>query len=214
MLIAYQDVIKPRPLYSVAVLLIVLLGTRTGLRGLDWKDQYTISSADIVASEGHYIAYNNIAGELIQLGKYHDAKKYAQHSIAVFPTYRNYNNLGISLASVGDYAGASNAYTRGLGHGAYKPLCINGAVLSLVYGDPGPNRAFLALCLEQYPHDATLWQYLSIFEYKHGNHTGAKSAIANAARYGNAPQYEDITNDRPISIEVTIGGTVQKVNIQ
>lgn len=206
--------INPYWIAAIALVLLVALGIRTGLRGHDWRNQYTLAYKDVSASKDNYIAYNIIAAGLNSRGNFKQGKLNAQRSIAIFPTFSNYNNLGVSDEGLHTFAAAQAAFKQGLRYGDYNLLYDNLAELTLLYGSIHDNEQFLLNELEMHPHDSTLWMYLAIQEYKDNDNSKAKIAISNAATYGHVPPfiYSAVVNNQPLTIEITNLGL--KVTVQ
>jgi tetratricopeptide (TPR) repeat protein len=205
--------IRPIWLLMVGIAVIGILGFRTGLRGLDYRNQYTLAYKSIAASPDDYVADNIVAAGLNDQGKFAQGKVYAQRSVDIFPTFVNYNNLGLSLAGLGDYSAAAHAYYTGLSYGKYVLIYENIAALTLVYGNPNTDKQYLVQTLGKYPQDSIVWLDLAILEDRYNDNADAKVAITNAAMYGQAPKfiYNSIMNNQPFTVELI--GTGKSVNI-
>jgi tetratricopeptide (TPR) repeat protein len=200
--------INPYWLLIIAVLLIGALGLRSALRGHDYRSQVTIAYRDIAVSPADYVAYNNLAANLIDQAKFNAAVSYAARSVKSYPTSVSYQNLGVALAGSGDYGAAVKAFDNGLKYGNNQSIYENLAEIALVYGNPAANQQSLIGSLEKFPHDANLWECLAILKYENGNKADAKTDIAKAASYGQIDYslYKGILNNQPIAINLyTIG---------
>lgn len=214
-LTTWQERIKPQWFVVVVVLVIGSLGLRTALRGTDYRSQYVLSMRDVAASKEDYNAYNNLAHMFDSQGNYQEAKAYALQSLAIYPAYYTYSNLGVALQNLGDYQGAAGAYKSVLKYGGDSRQLINGVddrlgALTLVSGDYASNQSFLLGALQEYPQDSQLWLYLAIVEDAHGNAANAKTAIQNATKYGEISPvlYDDIMANQPFTLDLDIGKTV------
>jgi hypothetical protein len=206
--------IRPKWILVVGISLICVLGFRTALRGNDWKNPTSLAYKDIASSPQDYIADNDISANLISQGKFALAKEYALQSVSIFPTYVNYNNLGVTMLDMDDYAGAYSAYTNILklkNGDNYNQVIENLGGLTVVYGNPQSNKIFLLNAVKKYPQDSRLWAYLAFFYEQHNDNTDAKIAIANAATYGNVPPaiYNDILADKPFTLYLGTGTSVE-----
>jgi hypothetical protein len=198
--------IRPRwILLVIAALVIGVLGVRTALRGLDYRNQYTLAYKDISASPQDYNAYKLLAADLDSQGNYSVAATYAQRSVSIFPTPENYYNLGLALEGQGDLGRAFQAFSTGLHYGNYYPLCDSLAPLIVAYsGNQASGLQFFSSSLKLFPQDSTLWMYLAIFEATHSNNAEAKIAISQAARYGQVNQtvYDDLMTNKPFVLNI------------
>ena len=180
-------------------------GVRTALRGLDYRNQYTLAYKDISASPQDYNAYKLLAADLDSQGNYSVAATYAQRSVSIFPTPENYYNLGLALEGQGDLGRAFQAFSTGLHYGNYYPLCDSLAPLIVAYsGNQASGLQFFSSSLKLFPQDSTLWMYLAIFEATHSNNAEAKIAISQAARYGQVNQtvYDDLMTNKPFVLNI------------
>jgi hypothetical protein len=184
----FQASIRPKWFLFVAVFLICIFGTRTALRGLDWRSVYTLAIHDIAASGQNYNADNAVATYFISKGKYSEAKPYALRSTELFQTNTNLVDLGLIDSNLGDYNGSVTAYYSSLKYGNYRFIYENMAALTLVYGNPTTDRQYLLQTLSKFPRDSSLWMALAIFDAEHGGSSEAKTAIEQAAHYGKVPQ--------------------------
>jgi tetratricopeptide (TPR) repeat protein len=199
--------IRMRPnwmLLVVGVLLISILGFRSAIRGEDWRSETKLAYANIAASPSDYSADNLITYSLINQGNYSRAKNYAQYSVHLFPTYDNYNNLGLAYAGLGNYPMALTAYKNGLSYGNYNAIFENVGELSLVYGTPSRDKIFLKGALAMYPEDPILLTDLAIFEDAHNDNKDARVAIFHAREYGFVSNYlyDGIMNDQAIRLNL------------
>jgi len=200
-LVAFQTRVRTSWFLVAAIVIIGVLGFRTALRGLDWKNEYTLAQHDLAASKEDYGADDIIAVHLAEAGKYSEAKPYALLSTSNIPRATSYSNLGRILIGLGDYPGAVKAFNQGSQVGDDKVLVDNIAGLSLIYGEPSDYKQFYTVAIAKYPHDAFLWTCLAIFAQKNGDKATAKDAIANAVTQGLVLKYiyDGIMNDRPFT---------------
>jgi hypothetical protein len=198
-LVTFQGKIHPKSFITIVIILIVCLGTRTALRGTDFRSSLVLAKADITASPENYVAYNQVATIYINQSKYQTALPYARKAVAFFPSFTDYNNLGLIYAHQQNYIAASNAFYKGLSYGEYVDLYDNIAALTLVYGAPSVDKAYIIQSLQTFPQDATLWMYLAILEDRNGDNQDAKISISNAANYGtiSAQLYTHIQSGLP-----------------
>ena len=210
LLIAFQSHIQPKYFFIVAALIISLLAFRTALRGLDYGNVYTLARLDVSVSKDDYAEYTSLAGYSLMQNKFTDARIYAMDSIKIFPVSDAYSDLGLSLANMGDFQGAMNAYNAGLKLDQSVAIYENIGALTIVYGQPALQKQFLVNTLAALPNDSKLWMYLALNEAKAGDNTDAKVAINNASIYGqvNSAIYNDTMNNLPFTV-TEYGKTIQ-----
>jgi len=196
--------IENKWLIVVAVVLLVVLSTRTIMRSFDWKDNFTLATHDVKVSPDSYELENSISYELINRGKFDQALVHEERSIQLFPYYTNYLNLGAIYFNLGDYERAKEAYFRSISFGDYYQTYEGLGGLTLVSGDVKDNIVFLNKALKKFPRDAKLWLFLAIVQYRNGEVDVAKNSINTAYKYdqGNAFVYKKIMNNEPLDLKI------------
>jgi tetratricopeptide (TPR) repeat protein len=175
--------VRPNWLLLALALLIVVLGVRTSIRGLDWKNANTIAFKDIASSPNDYMADKNIALYYYEQGNYNKAELYATRSVDLFPSAAGYNTLGQALAALGNYSGAAQAFTTGMKYNGIVQLYENMSALTAGYGSPAANNQFLTKAAAMFPQNPEIWFYLAIQEYRDNDLSAAKAAISQAYNY-------------------------------
>jgi hypothetical protein len=200
---AFPVRIRPKWLLLVfGIALIGILGTRTLIRGLDWKNPYTLASKDIIASPEDYNADIEIATYLTQQGYLKPAKHAAENAVAIFPTADTYNALGTEQFLAGDYSAAHSSFYDGLHYSQASYIYDNLAALSLWYGNPVNNIEFINNTLSKFGNDGKLWLYIAILLQEQHDNKEAQIAINNASKLGDNDEYyyENIMNNSPITL--------------
>ncbi len=194
-----------RAIYSVVLVLVLLLGLRTAVRGTDYRSAYILASNDIRASSQDYGAYNTLSYTLLNQGKFKQAAYDARRSISIFPTFDNYINLGSSLTDLGDYNGAIKAYDESLTYSQYYVTYEDLAVVALLQKNSLNNQDYFINTLERYPQDSKLWMYFAIYEQKGGDNLIARIALRKASELGQVPQniYNGIANNQPFTVSIS-----------
>ncbi len=200
-------------LLTICLTILLVLGVRTSLRGLDWRNQYVLAYSDIKVSSQDYNAYDTISRGLTASGNYRLAKKYALISTKLQPSYTNYNSLGLIDMHLGDYSEAEQAFNHGLKYGDAVQIHENLCALAIVYGTRSSDNAIFIASINQFPKDSQMWEYLAFYFQMNGDNSGAKTAITKAAEYGQIPQalYENIMNNKPFTLNINNFGL--KLNI-
>ncbi len=200
-------------LIIIALVILVALGVRSGIRGLDYKSQETLSLKDIAITDRNYLAMNNLAKYYINHDDPAKAEWYARQSIEFFPAVSNYNNLGVIRQKLRDFAGAKEAYQKALDLVPLRVCYENVAIVNFVVGNSNDNIAFLKKGLEVYPTNNRLWTYLAIEESAIGDNDNAKFAISNAYKLGPIPValYNSIMQKIPLDIPMPDTDKVIKI---
>jgi hypothetical protein len=192
--------------WVVAALIAGILGVRTCLRGLDYRNDYRLESANISASKEDYVAYIELAHDVFMQGNYQEALDYDRESINIFPSATNYSNLGVILTNEDKFPAALQAYQRSLQYGHNYVTYEDMGVLTLFAPPSAADKQYLISALRSYPKDSNLWLYLAILEARQGDNTEAKVAIQKAATYGQITPsiYSGIMDKQ--SFTITIAG--------
>jgi hypothetical protein len=200
---------KPEWLLLPVLILILVFGFRSAVRGSDYRSQYVLAQHDLAVSKDDYIALNNIAQYNIDHKNYKIAQIYAKRSIGIYPVVTNYNNLGVALEQTGDYAGAVKAYSQALNYNDLGVVYENLGLILMVYSDPNTANHFFQRAFKAYPNDFKLLLYYALFEQATGNNSDAKVTIKRATHYGGVPQfiYAGILYDQPFKLQL-LGQTV------
>jgi hypothetical protein len=202
--------LNPFIMASIACTFIFVYGIRTEIRGFDWHSSYTLASKDITASPDDYNAYTNISNQLFSEQHFALASRYDQKSIAAYPSYYAYYDLGVNLSHERQYAAAREAYVHALKFNNVSIIYENLAGLTLVSGNAAYDTTVFKAGLSYYPEDPTLWLYLAIDEQKYNVPAQAKAYVAKAAEYGSISPiiYAEIMNNKPIRINFLNTGKI------
>ncbi len=191
-------------LFITVAVVIGLLGIRTAVRGLDWRNMETLSYKDVSASPDDFVAYNDLGANFSSQKQYTKAMRYIHQSISIYPTYFNYSNLATAKFNTHDYAGAFTAYNKTLNYGQTAPLYEQLAELSLLYGSPGYDDNLFTEAVGRFPHDATILTYLALVEQQYGSNDKAKAYITDAVQNGQVSQslYGHIMNNESFDLHL------------
>ncbi len=194
--------VQPRWIIISGALILIILGVRTELRGLDYHSQETLSLRDIAVTDKNYLAMNNLAKYYIDNNNLEKAKRYAQQSVNDFPAASNYINLGVIRQKTHDLTGAKQAYLASLEFVPFRVAYENIAIINLTIGQSTDNIDFIKKALAIFPSNNRLWTYLAIEDAAAGNDEEAKIAIYNAYKLGPVPPslYNAIFNHQHLDI--------------
>jgi len=110
---------------TLLAIVIAALGVRTIARNNDWRNGLSLYGHDIslaaaISPQGNYDLENNYGVELFRAGRFDDAKKHFEKSIALQPNWEYpQNNLGAALEREGDLNGALVQYRKAAKMGYY-----------------------------------------------------------------------------------------------
>jgi Tfp pilus assembly protein PilF len=193
-------------LVSLLILLIVVLGVRTAIRGTNYSSEHTIVVHNIATNGQDFETENELAIYYYDKGDYRDSEAFAIKSVDYFPYATNYNSLGLAYMSLGKYSQAYTAFNEGLKLlPGYCTIYNNLAILTGYYGSPTIDDQILISATSQCPQYPTPWAYLAVLDYEYGNPQGAKVAITHAYRLDRSNSlivsiYDSITNNQPINL--------------
>jgi tetratricopeptide (TPR) repeat protein len=201
----YQARINLKLFLVICVLVIVALGFRTAMRGVDWHNTTSLAYQDISVSPDDYLAYQTIAADLANQGKYAKADAYISRSVSIYPTFSNYYSEGLVLTYLHNYSGAVSAYENALKYGVNQDIYENLAELTLVTNSPNLDGQIFTTALHYFPHDSKIWLCLAIVEQGYGDNAKAKVYLQTAENYGQAPQsvITAITDNQRSTIRLT-----------
>jgi hypothetical protein len=193
-------------LVSLLILLFVVLGVRTAIRGTNYSSEYAIVKHNITTNGQDFESENELAIYYYNKDDYRDSEAFAIKSVGYFPYATNYNSLGLAYMSLGKYSQSYTAFSKGLKLlPGYCTIYNNLAILSGYYGSPIIDDQILISATSQCPQYPTPWAYLAILDYEYGNSQGAKVAITHAYHYDKsnsliASIYNSIMNNQPINL--------------
>jgi Flp pilus assembly protein TadD len=101
--------------HALCLALLTVLGMLTWRQSRLYADVETLYRATITGNSECWMAYNNLAGVLIERGAIDEALPLVQTALALRPDYPEaYNNLGLAMASRGQIDQAIAQYRRAL----------------------------------------------------------------------------------------------------
>jgi protein O-mannosyl-transferase len=204
---AFNISFKNKWILILIIMILISLSVRTIVRSNNFRDKITLYRHDVAVSKDSFALENVLGLELVKLGKLEEAKRHIERSIALYPYFSNYDNLGEIYVGLGDYKKAREAYKEAMKYGDYYIVYEDMAGLSLVDGDPAENMKFIAYALNKFPHDAKLWLYLAIVSYQNKDVDIAKHAITqsylNDKNNPGIPYfYNTIMNNQPLNLKI------------
>jgi len=204
---AFNIQIKNKWSLMLVITILILLSIRTFIRSYDFRDKLTLYRHDVNISKDSFALESVLGLELVKQGKLMEAKQHIEKSIALYPYFSNYDNLGEIYVGLGDYKKAREAYEKAMKFGDYYIVYEDLAGLSLVSGDPTENLKFIAYALRKFPTDAKLWLYLAVVSYQNQYIDLAKQAITKAYEYDKTNSgipyfYNAIMTDQPLNMKI------------
>lgn len=159
---------------------LLLFVVRDVIRTNEWRDQYTLYTTDVEKHGGSFILYNGVAQELSDRNDLIPAKKYAEKSIAVFPVFLNWNNLGVIYSKMGKYSEAINAFNESLKFGPYYLAYENMVGTYLLWGKNEEAIKTAEFAMQYFPGNTKLVIFWTAAKYKLGDRQAALQGAEKA----------------------------------
>lgn len=184
---------NPSVIATIFSIWLLFLGGRTIVRNVDWRDGLTLYSHDIKYSQPSFDLENNLGVELFRVGRYEEAKKHFERSIALQPKWWfAHNNLGAVYQREGDLKKARELYERSIGLADYYLAYENLAYLLLKVEEPSKASEFIKEALTKFPRNGKLQAALAVSYYQNKDYEMAKSAVRKAYILEPSPQNRSI----------------------
>jgi tetratricopeptide (TPR) repeat protein len=161
------------------VCLVLILGTFSLLRVLQWRDELTLYSHDIQVTPRNFLLDNSYASALITAGYFEEAKAYVISSIKGHRYSANLNNMGIILVSEKHYKEAKQYFWEATTINKSYRVHENYSSFLLVYGDLDEAYSFTKSALQDFPASGRLWLNMAKIFYLRGE---KKEALQSAER--------------------------------
>jgi protein O-mannosyl-transferase len=117
---------------AAALAALGLLGAATARQVGAWRDEVTLLSRAIAATEDNYVAHNNLGTALLRRGRAAEALPHFGHTIRLAPgSPKGYQNLGRALAQLGRHEEAVGRFREALARDPTDPLTQRNLGLSL-----------------------------------------------------------------------------------
>ena len=186
----------------IMIVILLLLGGRTFVRGFDYKDQYTLATKDVQATSEQFNAYNSMAIYESGQNDFDSALDHARKSVSIYSGATNNNTLGGVLYLTGDFEGAHKAWHEGLKTMELSDIYVNLVRLTLVYGQPKENEEVIVKALNYFPDDSNIWTYYAIQLQRNGNNPRARDAIQRAQQIKPVEGfiYNNIMENKPFTV--------------
>lgn len=191
-------------LIGLMVAVILILGSRTIVRGPDWSSINNLSLNDIMASKDDYVAYGTVAIDLYDQGRLQSALADDERSISILPNGTAYKNMCTVEYKLNEGRKALEACQSALKYpqSRTEDLYTSTALLTFLYRNSAQTKQFINAGMKQYPRNANLWLYLALVNYRQGDKTDAKFAIQKAHSYSGSSTidsaYDVIMNNKKL----------------
>lgn len=174
--IFFEAVIKRFPRKEKVIVLGLIIvciafGARTMARNSQWKDAFTLYSADASSSQSPLLE-NNLGNEYFKVGDQTNAKIHFQKALQLSPNlWIAVNNLGILEEHNGNFEKAYYYYTKALRENDRLPMYENIARILVLSKKLKEAEQFTKDAIKKYPLSAKLWLTLSLAHYDLGEYT-------------------------------------------
>lgn len=172
----------------LALLVLLVLSTRTFVRTFDWRNGLTLATRDIKYSRDSFPLENNFAFELMSVGRWDEALVHAKKSTELGPWWwLNWNNLGVIYRHKGSaedakyFADAEGYFRKATedNNTFYMPY-ENLAELLVNYDTPEKASQFIIESSKKMDLSGRLWFYLAIAQSLQNDSKGALQAAERA----------------------------------
>ena len=160
----------------LAVIIILVLSTRTFIRNFDWKDNLTLASHDIAINRDSFELELLYGTELLKLKEYEQAKQHFEKSVSLNPYYLNINNLATAHLATGQTEKALELFEVAAKQYGYYKSWENLASIYLFSEQLEKSKEVLDEALKIYPNNPKLWYILSLYYEKSAKPEEAKEA--------------------------------------
>lgn len=166
---------------TIICLITPIFATRTMMRNLDWKDNMTLFSHDIISNPTSFEIQEDYGTLLVNSGNVTDGEKHLLEAIRLSPTWWGaYTNIGLLYIQEHQYQKAQSyflyAIKNGRDYGAYEAL----AVLEYKNNDLKKTMLVAQEGLKYYPNNPTLNLVAALVYYKEHDIVSAKFYANNA----------------------------------
>lgn len=182
---------SPKFLKIVVASFLILVTTflvRDITRIQEWKTQFSLYLADADKNGGSFILYNGLAQEYIDKKDFSKAEMYAVKSVAIFPTFLNWNNLGVVYSKTGRYDEAIKALNESLKFGPYYLAYENIIGTNLLKGDLEEAVKISETAMNYFPRNSKLLVFWSVAKYKLGDRQAALNGSQRAIQIEQTPE--------------------------
>jgi tetratricopeptide (TPR) repeat protein len=176
--------VNPTVIGIALLLVIALLGFRTEMRGLDWRNQYTLAAIDLQTSSD---TNNSVATQAFKNNNYAKAQYYEYRSYTDYPSVISAYFLGQIEGTQGNYTKAVMYFKQVINNGPgqhYQGAYENLSVYLLDSGSIKENESIDQTALNVFPEDAELWTNYALLEKEYGDTDQAKYALSKVTEYG------------------------------
>lgn len=162
--------------FTSAILIIILLSSRSIIRNSDWKNSLTLFSHDIKISKDNFELEALLGYELVSADRHSEAKKYLEKSLKTYVQAPVLNNLGTVYFKEGDTSKALSYFYKSLALEEDEGIRQNIIYVLLDQKNHNQAKSFTEDSLKIFPQNPVLWAYLAIVNDKIGNTSEAEFA--------------------------------------
>jgi len=172
--------------WAVLSAILVALAARTVVRNRDWRNNFTLFSAEVRAVPGNARAHSNVAAEYAKLGELDKARAEYQTALDIFPDYPDaIENYAILQSRTGHDQDALRLFQRALyvtpnDRLDYTWMAVNLAVQLMQLGQNTEALNLLNQVIQQKPDLAPAWSNRAAIHYQRDELASARSDAETA----------------------------------
>ena len=172
--------------WAVLSAILVALAARTVVRNRDWRNNFTLFSAEVRAVPGNARAHSNVAAEYAKLGELDKARAEYQTALDIFPDYPDaIENYAILQSRTGHDQDALRLFQRALyvtpnDRLDYTWMAVNLAVQLMQLGQNTEALNLLNQVIQQKPDLSPAWSNRAAIHYHRDELASARSDAETA----------------------------------
>jgi protein O-mannosyl-transferase len=174
--------------WALLLLLIVVLGIRTIVRNRDWRDNFSLFSADVEATPGSAKLHSNLGLQYYLRGQLDAAAKEAQTALGIYPDLPDaMGYYGVIESRKGHDQKARQILEKALSSITkdspnFDFIAVNLAQVEIKLGADNDAMQVLDQDIVGSPANSGAWSNRALLHYRHGDSTSARADAEMAVR--------------------------------
>ena len=196
-------------IYFLAILVLMLLSTRTFVRNFNWQDQLTLTSHDIKVSKDSPDLMLNLGFALINAGRNEEAIPYLKNAAKLVPEGENiWLNLGNAYANLGQYNKALKYYNKTIEINPESKIAYSNITKAYLLGLKAEKAKELLenTVLIKWPNEQYFWNLLGITNVMLKDNEAALKAFEKAYYLSpnqiNSYYYLNLKNGKEVQVQL------------
>jgi protein O-mannosyl-transferase len=175
--------------WTLLVLLIAALGIRTMVRNRDWRDNFSLFSADVKATPGSAKLHSNLGLQYYLRGQLDDAAREAQTALSIYPDLPDaMGYYGVVESRKGEDQKAREILQKALSSITkdspnFDFIAVNLAEVEIKLGADKDAMQVLDQDIAGSPNNSGAWSNRALIHYRQGDSASARSDAEMAVRF-------------------------------